>query len=252
MLKFALIGSDIQNSLSPQIFDWLGRRSKTEVLYKLVNVGQADSVVDAIKQLREEGFKGLNVTRPFKSEVGRLYPSEDFNSIGAVNWVDLEQGVSANTDFLAIHDLLKPHHPKSALIYGSGGAAKAAVVALKKLDCKTITIENRSSVAEFCQEFTLSKYNGEKYDWLIQATPRTELSSDWEHLLAQAQIGVFDMVYRPHRTDLLLSAQARKLIAIPGLAMLVRQAIYGWTKWTGIEVPAEWARDLSMEMESLC
>lgn len=50
---------------------------------------------------------------------------------------------------------------------------------------------------------------------------------------------VLDMVYDPERTELLEAARGRGAMAIPGLEMLVAQAVCQAEIWTGIEPDAD-------------
>ena len=60
--------------------------------------------------------------------------------------------------------------------------------------------------------------------------PRPRLRSD--HV-------VFDMVYQPRETRLLLDAKAAGCKTIPGIEMLLQQAALQFETWTGMEAPID-------------
>jgi shikimate dehydrogenase len=48
---------------------------------------------------------------------------------------------------------------------------------------------------------------------------------------------VFDMVYRPYNTRLLRDAEAAGCKTIPGIEMLINQAVLQFERWTGLPAP---------------
>jgi shikimate dehydrogenase len=73
------------------------------------------------------------VTAPLKVEAARLAtsPAEEVRECGAANTL-LADGRAYNTDYRAFLDLLPEGAPGEALVMGAGGAARAAVAALRR------------------------------------------------------------------------------------------------------------------------
>jgi shikimate dehydrogenase len=55
---------------------------------------------------------------------------------------------------------------------------------------------------------------------------------------------VYDLVYRPLYTPLLLAAQRRGATIVPGLDMLIGQGAAAFQIWTGLPFPVEAVRRL--------
>jgi shikimate dehydrogenase len=73
-----------------------------------------------------------------------------------------------------------------------------------------------------------------------------------EELLSKTKIGVFDMVYLPLKTELIIAADSKRLKTIKGLSMLISQAVVGWEKWTGMNIPKAWYLELENFVEAKC
>ena len=85
------------------------------------------------------------------------------------------------------------------------------------------------------------------HDVIVQGTPvgmapDTETTCVPAHALRPDHI-VFDMVYRPLKTRLLRDAQAAGCVVIPGVEMLVNQAVLQFETWTGVPAPREVMRE---------
>jgi len=142
-MKFALIGHPVAGSLSPRLFAaaYDGRYP-----YDLVDREQFE---DAWKVFLAQ-YDGINVTAPFKQDayakVDEL--SEEARRIGAVNLVvkRAQKLFGYNTDVdgiaLAVKECGLP--VADALVVGTGGAARAAIVAAQKLGCR-VRVTGRSA-----------------------------------------------------------------------------------------------------------
>lgn len=138
MKNFALIGNPAAQSKSPAIFNALFRHYGMDCRYTAVSLQDAEGFFSLI---RKYGFYGVNVTSPFKEQIFSLLGSTDNISkiIGAVNVVikrnDSFYGM--NTDVYGVEHTLVNNgmvvKDKKCIILGAGGAAKAAVYAVKEL-----------------------------------------------------------------------------------------------------------------------
>lgn len=144
MNKFALIGNDIAHSLSPALFEAAGGHTdgSTYGLIDTLNLGKAMEI------FYTEGYKGANITAPFKEEILSYCTHCDpaVQSTGAANLiVRTESGIKAyNTDCFGVAGPIEQRGvlPCNVLVAGAGGAAKAAIYILKKKGFN-ITIVNR-------------------------------------------------------------------------------------------------------------
>ena len=262
MKRCYLIGARLGHSCSPEIHRAFGRYE-----YEL----QALSPAELEPFLRARDFDGLNVTLPYKEAVipflDRLDPAAA--AIGAVNTVVNRGGVlwGYNTDFggmyACVARLLETDSPyrdenarrgehcsspplsgKRVLILGTGGSSKTALAVCKALGAERVDRVSRtgkdgalrySELPEQCRDAAL----------LINCTP-AGMWPDWEACpLDPAALpgleAVFDCVYNPLRTRLVLRARALGIPTAGGLEMLVRQAAFACELFTGEALAAKQA-----------
>jgi len=137
---------------------------------------------------------------------------------------------------------LEPHGPlvgARARVLGAGGAARAAVYALRHLGL-SVAIANRTRerAERVARELGCTvAAEDEPYDVLLNATSLgMQPHPDTTPLAAAALLPgalVFDLVYRPLETRLLREARAHGCRTQDGLAMLVHQAVEQVRLWSG-------------------
>ncbi len=250
------------HSRSPLIHNYWIKQHKLNAEYRREAV-PPDKFVEFIRQFREHGYVGGNVTVPHKETALTVSePDERARAVGAANclWYDGDTLRSTNTDvegFLANLDAVTPGWDRgleSAVVLGAGGGSRAVVFALVQRDIKRIYIINRT--VERAQ--ALKKKFGARVhvaSWgeitgllggaglLVNTTtlgmvgqPPLEIN-----LRCPASLVVADLVYAPLETGLLAMARARGLRTADGLGMLLHQAVRGFERWFGVrpEVTAE-------------
>ena len=270
MIHLGLTGFPLGHSLSPKIHAAALKAAGLEGEYLLYPVSPDDPAALAalVNRLRSGELQGLNVTIPHKQAVipllDDLTPSA--RSIGAVNTIFVQDGrlIGHNTDapgFLAdLARLLenrksKIQNPKSALVLGAGGAARAVVAALLS-DGWMVTLAVRS--ADLSQAQQLSQQHSSLIAFhaldelpaldlsaltLIVNTTPLGMSPETETCAWPAALdfpptaAVYDCVYNPRETLLVKRARAAGLPAETGLGMLLEQAALAFEIWTG--APAE-------------
>ena len=247
-----VIGWPVSHSLSPRLhFYWIDKYG-LDAAYVPLAVRPEDfaRVVDG---LQRAAFRGVNVTVPHKQAAFALAARADFAAkvTGAANLrVFGEDGIEArNTDAAglaaSLSESLGAHtlHGKTAAIWGAGGAARAAVVALCELGVARIRLFNRElSRADALVTALSGKISADLSahgfaDWekqsaglalLVNATSagmKGTPSLDLPLNGLPEGAAVFDAVYNPLETGLLKRAKARHLRTIDGLGMLMHQAV---------------------------
>ncbi|HTN60369.1 MAG TPA: shikimate dehydrogenase, partial [Devosia sp.] len=209
-------------------------------------------------RLRAGEFAGGNVTIPHKEAVFALCDSVDplARRIGAVNTLVVKDGQvrGSNTDYLGFLGNLDAGAPgwdagpKSAIVLGAGGAARAVLVALQSRGIQTITLLNRTqaSAQKLATQFG-SAIEVAPLDAFDSHAPHADLVVNTTSIgmhgtsFAAMDLGklpetalVTDLVYVPMRTPLLAAAVARGLRTVDGLGMLLHQAVPGFEAWFGI------------------
>ena len=90
---FGLIGKKLGHSLSPEIHEKIFEGLNIKGNYSLYELDE-NSVSKGIESFKLLGYKGVNVTIPYKEEVIKTldYISEDAKNIGAVNTIAFKNG----------------------------------------------------------------------------------------------------------------------------------------------------------------
>jgi shikimate dehydrogenase len=250
-----LIGHPVAHSKSPRIHDYWHARYGIAGAYGLFDI-PLEKLAAELPKIKALGLRGFNVTVPHKIAVMEFLDGVDdaAQKIGAVNTVIARDGkwLGSNTDaygFIthlraALGDLT-PYLSRVVLL-GAGGAARAALVALKEAGAGEILLTNRTAAAaeSLAQEFGAHAVPWEKREaalagatLLVNSTSlgmqtKAPLVLDLASLPAAA--AVYDIVYAPRETDLLRAATQRGNRTVDGLGMLFYQAERAFFLWHGI------------------
>jgi shikimate dehydrogenase len=244
----------VSHSRSPLLHNhWLARHAIDGAYVPLAV--RPDDFSLAIAGLRAAGFAGVNVTVPHKEAAFSVTVCDSVDDIareaGAVNTLFFgSDGITGtNTDGagfianLAAHGVV-PGGP--ALLLGAGGAARAIAASLLAAGAR-VTIANRSAARAASLQAALPRVR--VIDWeqrsaaladhalLVNTTslgmagaPPLEIDLS----RASPSLAVADIVYVPLETPLLTAARALGLVAVPGLGMLLHQAVLGFAGWFGV------------------
>jgi len=248
MRVFGLIGYPLEYTLSPQIHNYVFRRLNIDAAYVPLRV--TSKRLPHFVEFARDSLNGFNVTIPHKVAVARLIDEldDDARAIGSVNTVVNNEGrlIGHNTDYLAVKDslLTRGYGGEEALIIGAGGAARAVVLALSKLGCRSIKVLNRTRerAVDLCKladtlgvNCSVTELGGDygKPHLLVNATP---ISGEEAWMLNLGKLGVsmiLDMAYGPSDTELVRRGRELGLTVIDGIEVLVRQAIEADKLWIG-------------------
>ena len=150
-MKYAVIGSPIDHSLSPVMHNANFKALGLEHDYEALNVDPSN--FDSIKEIiNEKNLSGFNVTIPHKEHIIPFLDDIDEQSktVGAVNTVLISDNkwIGYNTDGIGYVEGLKTVYPDLAnayiLILGAGGASKGITNELMKHVNPKITVANRT------------------------------------------------------------------------------------------------------------
>jgi shikimate dehydrogenase len=216
-----------------------------------------DIIKLGLRELRDHGFIGVNVTVPHKQAVMPFVkPDERARAAGAVNTIDFRDNRGTNTDIAGFIDDLKANNVELAnanvLVLGAGGAARAAVYGLSQ-EGANIGVINRTPdraqqmMADLGVDARVMTFD-DTDDWYIDLVVNCTSVGMWPHVDEcpwpddvpfPEGVTVYDMVYRPERTRLMDKAEAHGGRAIGGLGMLVRQGAAAFEIWTGVKPRVE-------------
>ncbi|MFW6298284.1 MAG: shikimate kinase [Bacillota bacterium] len=184
---------------------------------------------------RARPFKGLNVTHPYKEACIPFLDGldETAKEAGVVNTIIDEEGklIGYNTDYLALKQLIRNVFPSKrstvCAIIGNGATSKSITKALMALGyAKPIIFARHPKKGEFALD-QIEEHPS--IEVLIQATPVGMFPNNDQKFAFSLETFpkltlVFDLVYNPLKTHLLLEAEKLGIKAINGLEMLVEQA----------------------------
>lgn len=247
--KFGLLGELISYSMSPVIHGIILESGNLDGTYELIELSK-EAFSSEAGRLRLKAFDGFNVTTPYKEEIMKILDEIDpfAEVIGAVNTVVNRDGrwIGYNTDyygFMATVDGIKRKMGDihSALVMGTGGAARVAVKGLIDTGVKQVTIVSRSPMAakEKFGNLSCISYNEATMavDLVVNATPYGQKSTSVisgldTDFLKRAKF-LYDLNYSPPRTILMEMASEVGIESVGGLEMLAIQAIKAEEIWWG-------------------
>lgn len=256
--KFAVIGHPIEHSKSPVIHQAFASQCGKSISYEKL-LSPLDGFSEMVKRLHSEGYRGANITVPFKFEAFEASHvlSDRAKAAGAVNTLSFkgQQIVGDNTDGCGlVNDILK-HWQRTiegqkVLLLGAGGAAQGVMLSLLAQKPALLTIANRSldKAQTMLQRFEAGAQSNqvklavqtfanlaENYDIVINATSaglQAEALPISDAIFAKHTLA-YDMMYG-RETPFIQQARAAKSQVADGLGMLVEQAAEAFYIWHGL------------------
>lgn len=258
--KYAVIGNPIAHSKSPLIHQAFAKQTAQDMSYERV-LAPLDGFEATVKDLIAQGYKGVNVTVPFKFEAFNIATVRETRTLLAA---------AANTLIFKTHDIVADNTDgvglvrditanlaceiadKAVLLLGAGGAAEGVLQPL--LDCRpsVLVIANRSvdkaramvgkvDVKETninaCAFDQLEKHT---FDIVINATS-AGLSDSMlpipDTVFAKGCLA-YDMMYG-RETPFMAQARLAGAQVADGLGMLVEQAAEAFYLWRGVRPDTE-------------
>ncbi len=261
--KFCVIGYPLGHSLSSVIhkagFKSLGIDAEYETLET-----PPENLVERIKYLKNNNYKGFNVTIPLKLPVALFIEEVDKSAdiASAINTVVINPDRTMkgyNTDVIGFKRAIPQEfvtRGKTIGVLGTGGAAHAAAVALaedgaKEIRFYTRSIPNSLELLNYMRKvFPAVQFEAYQIeyirdlsmlDMLVNATPigmqgrsadMTPVEKPQLMTLPKGAV-VYDIIYNPKKTVLLRQAEELGLKTVNGIEMFIAQAACAEEIWTG-------------------
>ena len=255
--RYAVIGNPISHSKSPQIHKMFAEQTGQDISYEAM-LAPVDGFAETVERLRQEGYKGCNVTVPFKFEayqlatqltvhadVAHAVNTLKFNFDGDTILGDNTDGTGLVRDLLFNLDIAL--HNKRVLLIGAGGAANGVALPLAHAGAK-LTIVNRT--ADKARSLAYSNISdtsrisgcgfdeivGQQFDVVINATSAGLTDSEIplpENLFAPGALA-YDMMYGRETPFMKFAREHHAAIVSDGLGMLVEQAAESFFIWRGV------------------
>lgn len=237
-MEYAIIGEKLGHSFSKEIY---------EPYFNMDYSVQELKPEEVDTFMKAKDFKGINVTIPYKQTVIPYLDeiSDVAKKIGAVNVIVNDNGklkgyntdfsgLKANVEYLGI-DL----KGKEVLILGDGGTSKNAYAVAEACGAKSI---NKVSLEKKNDTITYEEAKMRKETQVIINTTPVGMYPKIEGCIIDLDDfpnleGLFDAVYNPLCSRLVIEARKRGIKASGGLYMLVSQAIFAVEKFKNEEIP---------------
>ncbi|QBI21500.1 shikimate dehydrogenase [Egibacter rhizosphaerae] len=251
----ALLGQPVGHSGSPAIHTAAFAAAGVDAAYLAFEVAP-ERLATAVSGLRALGALGANVTVPHKTAALALADAatEEAQLVGAANTLFWRTGSTGeavltadNTDAAGLERELRDDlglvAGDTVVLFGSGGAARAAAVALGRVGARVEVSARRAEAAGEIAE--LAARAGAVPDevgeprCVINATP---LGLAGESLparfmtLGDGQIAL-DLVYGVSETPFLRAGAAGGATVRDGTGMLIEQAALAFERWIGSAPP---------------
>lgn len=227
-MNYGLIGEKLSHSFSKEIHE-----SIADYKYELCEISR-DNLSDF---LNKREFSAINVTIPYKKEVIPYLDevSTAAKELQAVNCIVNKNGklYGYNTDYFGMRNTILRSNidisSKKVLILGTGGTSRTSSLVCKDLGAGEIILVSRDEKeGALTYNEAYSKHTDAQI--IINATPVGMYPNSYASPLDLGKFSnlkaVFDAVYNPIRTQLVLEAQKRNIYAEGGLYMLVSQAVH--------------------------
>ncbi len=254
-----IIGNPIEHSMSPTMHNAAITNLRLDYIYLAFKI-MPNNLNFAVKGIRAFNIIGINVTLPFKQKIMKYLDEIDpmAKKIGAINAIKNDEGylTGKNTDADGGLNALRNEgfkiKGKNILLLGAGGAARALSIKMAE-NVNKIVIVNRTLKRAINLSQTIRKYFGinseakqlnknilseecKKADIIINTTPigmypNVDESPIPPECLHEDLI-VYDIVYNPIETKLIIDANQKGCKTLGGLDMLVNQGAIAFEWWT--------------------
>jgi shikimate dehydrogenase len=209
----------------------------------------ADGFPDVVALLRNGSLDGVNVTMPHKRNAFAAadVTGDVVGRLEAVNTLVLRDGALSgfNTDIGGVqHALSRLELPAETPVHilGAGGAAAAAIVAVRNARLVSISARSQLRIGQLRKQLRAS---AAIVPWgsvaegviVINATP---VGMQGEHLplgVVESAVGLIDMAYGDAVTPSITTAASLGIPFADGLVMLAGQAAEAFHIFTGEQIP---------------
>jgi shikimate dehydrogenase len=274
--RLGLVGSGIDMSLAPAFHVLAGELTGLDVSYELIprDPGLGAGLDDLLRQLAADGYQGVNVTVPFKAAASRAaaHPSSEVVSTGVANTLLLGADGPThafNTDLSgfkwAYRRRFGDQPPGTVALLGAGGVGTATAAALVDLGAAALRIydvvpERSHQLARLLQArgrgvlVTVAASAEDALDGVDGVVNGTPVGMSWnpgtpvDLAAVESQRWVFDAIYSPIETPLMVRAAAAGLARITGFDLFLGQAIDAFAIFTGFALPLPLITELATSL----
>jgi len=261
VIRLGLIGDNIAASQAPDLHHAAARLCGIDVTYvRMVPRDLGLSFDDVVTRAQQDGWRGLNITYPYKERVLKFVRIDDEGvlAIRACNTVLFgEPPVGQNTDYTgyvaAFQNRFGTMKPGVVAVAGSGGAGKAVAFALATLGAKSLALFDTDAGKSYALAAALRQHQSgmavrvasslqdacEGADGLINCTPIGMVGHDgdpFDGIELRSRSWICDVVYTPLETTFLKRGRAAGAEILSGYELFLYQGIHAFKLFTGRDV----------------
>jgi shikimate dehydrogenase len=264
--KYAVLGNPIAHSKSPVIYTEFAAQNHQDMTYEAVLV-PLDDFAGTVRNLVSQGYKGFNITTPFKQQAFEIADtvSPQAQLAQAANFLavlpngqlhaDTADGIGLWRDLQ--HNLHFPITDSRILIFGAGGAVASILEPLLNSSPEVVIVANRTfeRAEKLTQHFAhlgnihASSLDGitdllaalfpkeitSEFDLVINAISNRDATFAFPAVKLAKTAGCYDLAYgKPVNTFVQWGIAHGAAWAVDGIGMLVEQAAESFHKWRGI------------------
>lgn len=263
--KYAVIGHPIAHSKSPLIHQAFAAQTGQNISYERI-LAPLERFESTIFDLIKQGYKGVNVTVPFKFEALEFVAkhgvvntlAQTAGAINTISFTDDGRIIGDNTDGIGLVNDIAQHlkfdiRHKKVLLLGSGGAAFGVLQPLLKANPSLLVIANRTlSKAQDAAKIVSSLIKANHSETVCLAKPFEDLADmEFDLVINSTSTGLtdtalpipstifaknclaYEMMYG-RETPFMQQASASGARVADGLGMLIEQAAEAFYLWHGV------------------
>lgn len=258
--KYAVVGYPIGHSKSPLIHRLFAEQTHQDLCYEAISIDSEETSFEwAMADLKNRGYKGINITVPYKLDAfeyaNKLSARAQMaHAVNTFSFADNDVTQGDNTDGIGlVNDIEinggRPFKDQSVLILGAGGAVQGIMQPLLEKQPNSVHIANRTANRanvlghrfDTDTPITASGWADipeQHYDIIINGTSASLEGKvpPISACLVGCNSLVYDMMYGAKPTvfmDWAKKAQAN-CQTMDGLGMLVGQAAEAFYIWRGV------------------
>ncbi|MFV0518952.1 MAG: shikimate kinase [Lachnospirales bacterium] len=257
-MKLALIGENIEYSLSPKIHNIFFEDLGIKDTYDIVNIPKENFDKFMSKDIYE--YNGINVTIPYKQEVLKYLDvvSDTAQTLNSVNTICVVGGklYGYNTDIIGFSNMMDfeeiSFYNKDVVILGTGATASMVEFYAIKRKAKSIVFVSRKKIEDTNDKIYKTYDEDFQGDILINTTPCGVLGKDESSPISEDVAKKFkvlvDVNYSLFRNKFLQYGIFNNKKVISGLYMLVSQGIEAEKLFGNVSDTKKKAREIYIKM----
>lgn len=265
-IKLGLLGNNLGRSRAKNLHELLGELYGVPVTYHPMDLKDRPAAVAIETELvrcRSEGYRGVNVTHPYKRDAFAAVTTVPAFPTGltSVNTVLLQEEpmLADNTDYSGCcrafqSSFGQTFRPGTVLMLGTGGVGVAIAYAMQTLGARELIVAdtNRALAQRMVEQMngTMAvRLAGpdlvremQNAQGLVNATPLGMFQYPGCAFPEEGfgnQQWAFDAVYTPENTDFLNSCRRREIATLSGFKLFLYQGLDAFVHFTGIMPEAE-------------